>query len=83
VLGEVAAGRDLPRLSDEEIHIAASLAPDDKGVRLTLAESALRRSRWNEARERIEETDNAFPKRPRGGARAARSCGIRLLAAAQ
>jgi biofilm PGA synthesis protein PgaA len=61
VLGQVAYGRDLPRLSDEEIHIAASLAPDDKGVQLALAESALHRSRWNEARERIEELTTLFP----------------------
>jgi len=61
VLGEVAAGRDLPRLSDEEIHIAVSLSPDDKGVQLALAESALRRSRWNEAGERIEELTTLLP----------------------
>ena len=61
VLGDVAAGRGWPRRSDEEIHIAASLAPEDKGVQLALAESALRRSRWSEARQRINELSELYP----------------------
>jgi biofilm PGA synthesis protein PgaA len=65
VLAEIAYGRDLPRLSDEEIHIAASLAPDDTGVQLDQAESALHRYRWGEARERIEGLATLFPNDPK------------------
>ncbi len=65
VLGEIAYGRDLPRLSDEEIHIAASLAPEDTGVLLDLAESALHRSRWDEAQKRIEELTTLLPNNPK------------------
>ncbi|MFL6528752.1 MAG: poly-beta-1,6 N-acetyl-D-glucosamine export porin PgaA [Chthoniobacterales bacterium] len=61
VEGNFAATRDWPRLSDEEIHIAASLAPEDKGVQLALAETAMRRLRWNEARERIDELKSIYP----------------------
>ena len=50
VLGDLAAGRGWPRRADEEIEIAASLAPEDKGVQIALAESAMRRSQWREAR---------------------------------
>ena len=61
VLGDLAAGRGWPRRGDEEIHIAASLAPEDKGVQLALAESALRRWRWREARQRIDELAELYP----------------------
>ena len=61
VLGDVAAGRGWPRRGDEEIRIAASLAPDDKAVQVALAESALRRLRWREARQRIDELAELYP----------------------
>jgi len=61
VEGEIAAARGWPRSSDETIHIAASLAPDDKGVRLALAESAMRRERWSESRWRVRELVDLYP----------------------
>jgi biofilm PGA synthesis protein PgaA len=60
-LAAVAAGRGWPRRADEEIHIAASLAPHDRGIQVALAESAMRRQRWPEARERIDALTAAFP----------------------
>jgi biofilm PGA synthesis protein PgaA len=59
-LAAVAAGRGWPRLADEEIHIAASLAPNDRGIQVGLAESAMRRQRWTEADERIGALTGAF-----------------------
>ncbi|HSI14868.1 MAG TPA: poly-beta-1,6 N-acetyl-D-glucosamine export porin PgaA [Chthoniobacter sp.] len=61
VLGDVAAGRDWPRRSAEEIAIAVSLAPEDKGVQVSLAESAVRRRAWSEARSRVAELADIFP----------------------
>src|SRR5947208_16765442 len=61
VEGNFGATRDWPRLSDEEIHIAASLAPEDKAVQLALAETAMRRLRWDEARERITALAAVYP----------------------
>src|SRR5207253_1066755 len=49
ILGDIAAGREWPRRSAEEIEIAASLAPEDKAVRVALVESAMRRRAWSEA----------------------------------
>lgn len=57
----VSAARGWPRRADEEIHIAASLAPDDRGVQVGLADSAMRRRRWPEARERVAALQEAFP----------------------
>ena len=61
VLGEVAAGRGWPRRGAEEIEIAASLAPDDKSAQVALAESAIRRRNWAEARARVAELAAIFP----------------------
>jgi biofilm PGA synthesis protein PgaA len=61
-LAAVAAGRGWPRLADEEIHIAASLSPNDRGIQVALADSAMRRQRWPEAGERIGALKAAFPE---------------------
>jgi biofilm PGA synthesis protein PgaA len=61
LLGDLAAARGWPRLGDEEIHIAASLAPDDKDVQIALAETAMRRRRWDEARERARALLSLYP----------------------
>jgi len=49
----VAAARGWRRLADEQIHIAASLSPDDRGIQVGLADAAMRRQRWPEARARV------------------------------
>jgi biofilm PGA synthesis protein PgaA len=61
-LAAVAAGRGWPRRADEEVHIAASLAPNDHGIQVGLAESAMRRRRWPEAQERIAALQAARPE---------------------
>ena len=58
---EVAAARGWPHLSDDEVEIAASLDPDTKEVQLALAESAMRRRRWDEAHERVAELARQHP----------------------
>ena len=42
-LAAVAASRGWPRRAESEIQVAASLSPEDRGVRVGLADSALRR----------------------------------------
>jgi len=61
-VASVAAARGWPRLADEEIHIAASLANDDLGIEIGLADSAMRRRRWPEARARIAALLAAAPQ---------------------
>jgi hypothetical protein len=61
LLGDLAAARGWPRLGDEEIHIAASLAPDDKDAQIALAETAMRRRRWDEARDRVRALTSLYP----------------------
>ncbi len=61
VLSDIAASRDWPRRSAEEIEIAASLAPEDKAVQVALAESEIRRRDWTEARSRIAELAEIYP----------------------
>jgi len=61
IRGDLAATRGWRRLSDEEIHIAADLAPEDRFTQLGLAETAMRRMRWDEARERIAELVDIYP----------------------
>ena len=61
VLGDIAAGRGWPRRSAEEIEIAASLAPEDKAAQVALAESAIRRRHWKEARSRTAELAAIYP----------------------
>ncbi len=61
-LGTVAAARGWPRRADEEVHIAASLAPDDRGIAAAQAESALRRKRWLEAEARVAALALRYPQ---------------------
>jgi poly-beta-1,6 N-acetyl-D-glucosamine export porin PgaA len=61
-LGSVAAARGWPRRADEEIRIAASLSPQDLGIRIALAESALRRRRYGEARRMAKELESTYPE---------------------
>jgi biofilm PGA synthesis protein PgaA len=61
-LASVAAARGWARLADEEIHIASSLEADNRGIESGLAESAMRRQRWPEARERIAALMADFPE---------------------
>jgi poly-beta-1,6 N-acetyl-D-glucosamine export porin PgaA len=60
-LGAVAAARGWPRRAEEEVRIAASLAPDDLGVKVAVADSAMRRREWPEARERIADLAATYP----------------------
>lgn len=59
--GDFAATRGWRRLSDEGIHVAANLAPENRFVQLALGETAMRRLRWDEARERIAELIEVYP----------------------
>lgn len=61
VLGDIAAARGWPRRSAEEIKIAASLLPEDKAVQVALAESAIHRLDWTEARSRVAELSEIYP----------------------
>ena len=49
-LAEVAAARGWPRRAEAEIEVAASLSPEDRGVRVALGDSALRRREVSTAR---------------------------------
>lgn len=60
-LGSVADGEGWPRRADEEIDIAAELAPDDRGIQIEVADSRLRRRHFDEARERTEELQSVYP----------------------
>jgi biofilm PGA synthesis protein PgaA len=51
---EFAAALGWPRLADEETHIAAALAPPDRSMEIALAEAALSRRRFAEARARTD-----------------------------
>ena len=53
-VGGVAAQRGWPRLAQEEIDIAASLAPEDLGVALAQVDSDLRRRQWRRAESRLD-----------------------------
>jgi len=57
----VAAERGWLRLADEEIRIAASLAPDSRGIAINVADSDMRLKRWPEARERVAVLAEAYP----------------------
>ena len=63
-LGAVAAARGWPRRADEEIRVAASLSPDDRGIRIALADSALRRRDIAAATSRATELAGRFPDDP-------------------
>jgi biofilm PGA synthesis protein PgaA len=60
-LGSVAAARGWPRYSADEVEIAASLAPDDLGIQIALADAALRLRRYGEARERASRLAALYP----------------------
>jgi biofilm PGA synthesis protein PgaA len=64
VQSSVAADRGWPRQSEEEIEIASSLAPDDLGVKLGLANSDLRRRNWKRAEKRIDALAILYPNDP-------------------
>lgn len=53
-VASVAAARGWARKAEEETLIAASLAPDDRGIQVSLGESALRTRDWPGARRRAE-----------------------------
>ena len=50
---DIASARGWPRFADEETHIAAVLTPEDKSTEIALADVALARRRYDEARTRI------------------------------
>jgi biofilm PGA synthesis protein PgaA len=60
-LGSVAADRGWPRRADEEVEIAAELAPEDRGTQVALADSCLRRKRFREAQEHAEDLSLLYP----------------------
>lgn len=60
-LGSVAAARGWPRLAEEEIRIAASIAPEDRGIEVALADSDLRRADLESAKTRTDSLISRFP----------------------
>ena len=58
---EIAAARGWPRLADEETHIAAMLAPPERSTEIALADAALARKRFDEARQRTSTLITLFP----------------------
>jgi biofilm PGA synthesis protein PgaA len=58
----VAAQRGWPRLADEEIRIAHSLAPRDLGIRIAVADSDQRRRHWDRAAEQAEDLALVTPE---------------------
>lgn len=60
-LGSVAAARGWPRLSEQEQRIAGNLDPQSKTIQIELADSAIRRAQWTEARERIASLQDVYP----------------------
>ncbi len=60
--GNVSAARGWPRRSDDEVRTALSLAPEDRGIQVAVADSAMRRREWPEARERIAGLEALFPE---------------------
>ena len=60
--GNVAAARGWPRRADDEVRTALSLAPEDRGIQVAVADSAMRRREWPEARERIGGLNALFPE---------------------
>lgn len=57
----IAAARGWPRLADEEIRIAASLAPEDRGIEVALADADLRRTEIGSAKARAASLVSRFP----------------------
>lgn len=60
-MGSVAAARGWPRLAEEEVRIAASLAPEDRGIEVALADSDMRRSDIESAKTRTASLMARFP----------------------
>jgi len=60
-MGSVAAARGWPRLAEEEVLIAASLAPEDRGIEVALADSDMRRSDIESAKTRTASLMARFP----------------------
>jgi len=60
-LGSVAAARGWPRRAEEEVRIAASLAPEDRGIEVALADSDLRRTDIESAKTRAASLMSRFP----------------------
>ena len=63
-LGSVAAARGWPRLADEEIRIAATIAPEDRGIEVALADSDQRRADLESAKTRAASLVSRFPDDP-------------------
>lgn len=59
--GAIAAARGWPRLAEQEIYIAASLAPEDRGTGVALADSDLRRRDLPSARRSTSSLIARFP----------------------
>ena len=60
-LGGVAAARGWSRRAEEELYIAASIAPEDRGTEVALAESDLRRLDLTSARARSASLGARYP----------------------
>ncbi len=58
---QIAIARGWPRLADEETHIAAGLTSPDRSTEIALAEAALARKRYDEARQRTSSLVSLFP----------------------
>jgi biofilm PGA synthesis protein PgaA len=58
---QIANARGWPRLADEETHIAAGLTSPDRSTEISLAEAALTRRRYDEARRRTSSLVALFP----------------------
>ena len=58
---EIAGARGWPRLADEETHIAAALTAPERSTEIALADAALARKRYDEARERTSSLVSLFP----------------------
>ncbi len=59
--GAVAAARGWPRLAEQEVYIAASLAPEDRGTEVAVSDSDLRRRDITSARKRTASLIARFP----------------------
>ena len=58
---EIANARGWPRLADEETHIAAVLTAPERSTEIALADAALARKRYDEARQRTSSLVSLFP----------------------
>ena len=58
---QIASARGWPRLADDETHIAAVLTAPDRSTEIALAEEALARKRYDEARQRTSLLVSLFP----------------------